>query len=56
MQLDPSLTVDDASALAARVREAVEGLPDVVRAEVHLDLTGKGTTVGSLRLNLHLNI
>lgn len=41
LQVDPALTVDEASAVAARVRQAVETLPDVMRAEVHLDLTGR---------------
>ncbi len=40
LRVEPSLTVEGAGAIARRVQGIVEGVKDVNRAEVHLDLTG----------------
>lgn len=40
LRVEPSLTVAGAGEIARRVQGLVEGVKDVNRAEVHLDLTG----------------
>ena len=40
LRVEPSLTVEGAGEIARRVQGVVEGVKDVSRAEVHLDLTG----------------
>lgn len=47
LRVEPSLTVAGAAEIAKRVQGIVEGVKDVSRAEVHLDLTGHGAAVWS---------
>lgn len=45
LRVEPSLTVAGAGEIARRVQGIVEGVKDVNRAEVHLDLTGAAPAV-----------
>ena len=43
LQIDPELSVREAGEVARRVQVLVEGVKDVTRAEIHMDLTSTGS-------------
>lgn len=45
-QVDPSLTVGEASAVARKIQGLLEGLRDLHSASIHLDLTSPAAGVG----------